>query len=85
MLTEEPWNMEGKERALAGDGDVPDREGAPGVLDDAVAGAADGAETFRVRTGDEDLHGMGMVHDAVDGDILRKRDEFVSDLSGHNC
>ena len=47
--------------------------------------AADGAETFRFRTGDEDLQGMGMVHDAVDGDILRKRNEFVSDLCGHNC
>ena len=36
-------------------------------------------------TDDEDLQGMGMVHDAVNGDILRKRDEFVSDLCGHNC
>ena len=77
--------MEGKERPLAGDGDMPDGEGASGVLDDAVAGAADRAETFCVRTGDEDLQGMGMVHDAVNGDILRKRDEFVSDLFGHSC
>ena len=64
---------------------MPDGKGAAGVLDDTVAGAAYGAETFRVRAGDEDLHGMGMVHDAVDGDILRKRNEFVSDLFGHNC
>lgn len=84
MLTEEPWYMEGKERTLAGDGDVPDREGAAGVLDDAVAGAANWVETVRVWTGDEDLNGMGMVHDAVDGDILRKRNEFVSDLSGYS-
>ena len=77
--------MEGKERPLAGDGDMPDGEGAAGVLDDTVGGAAERAEPFRVRTGDEDLHGMGMIHDAVDGDILRKRNEFVSDLCGHNC
>ncbi len=64
---------------------MPDGKGATGVLDDAVAGAADRTETFRVRAGDEELHGMGMVHDAVDGDILRKRDVFVSDLCGHNC
>ena len=54
MLTEEPWNMEGKERPLAGDGDMAYGEGAAGVLDDAVAGAADRAETVHVRTGDED-------------------------------
>ena len=64
---------------------MPYGEGAAGVLDDTAAGAADRAETVRVRTGDEDLHGMGMIHDAVNGDILRKRDEFVSDLCGHNC
>ena len=64
---------------------MPYGKGAAGVLDDTVAGAADRAETVRVRTGDENLHGMGMVHDAVNGDILRKRDEFVSDLCGHNC
>ena len=85
MFTAEPWNMEGKERAFTGDGDVPDGKGAAGVLDDAVAGGADRAEPICVRRGDEDLHGMGMIHDAVDGDILRKRDEFVSDLCGHNC
>ena len=33
----------------------------------------------------EDLHGVGMFHEAVSGDILRKRNEFVSDLCGHNC
>ncbi len=85
MPAEEPGYVEREERALAGDGDVPDGEGAAGVLDDAVAGVADRAETFRVRTGDEELQGMGMFHDAVDGDILRERNEFVSDLSGHNC
>ena len=52
---------------------MPDGEGVAGVLDDAVAGAADRAEAFRVRTGDEDLHGMGVVHDAVDRDILGER------------
>ncbi len=77
--------MEREERALTGDGDVPDGKGATGVLDDAVAGAADRAEPIRVRPGDEELHGMGMIHDAVDGDILRKRNKFVSDLFGHNC
>ncbi len=77
--------MERAERALTGDGDMAYGGGAAGVLDGAAAGAADRAETVRVRTGDEDLHGMGIIHDAVDGDILRKRYEFASDFSGCNC
>ena len=66
-------------------GDVLDGKGVTGVFDDAVAGAADRTETVRVKTGNEDLHGMGMVHDAAYGDILWKRNEFVSDFSDHNC
>lgn len=40
-------------------GDVPDRERVAGVLDNAVAGAADRAEAFCFWIGDEDLHGNG--------------------------
>ena len=77
--------MEREERPLAGDGDVLDGEEAAGVFGDAVAGAADRAETVRFRRCDKDLHGMRMVHNAVDREILWKRNEFVSDLCGHNC
>lgn len=76
--------MEREERALAGDGDMLYGKGATGILDDAVAGTIDRAETFGFWIGDEDIHGMEMIHDAVEGDML-KRDEFVSALSGHNC
>ena len=71
---------------LLATGDMSDSKGAvTGILDVAVVGTTDKAETVCVRTGDKDLDGMVMVRDAVDGDILGKRDEFVGDLSDHNC
>ena len=77
--------MEREECPFASDGDMPDGKGATGVFDDTIAGDADRAEAFQAERGDEDLQGMGKVHDAVNGDILRKKNEFVSNLSGHNC
>ena len=66
-------------------GNMSDSKGAAdGILDDAVVGTTDKAETVCVWIGDKDLDGMVMVRDAVDGEILGKRDEFVGDLSDHN-
>lgn len=85
VLAAKPGDMEGEEGTSSSNGDMADCKVPAGILDDAVRTAAERAASGLFGIREEDFNGVRMVDDLVDRDLRWKLDEFVGDLSSHNC